>query len=259
VFVLALAVGAAGLSGCALLPVAIDAEAHEDARGEVADVVRGLSGEGTSTTIEHYAREADKVLSRSGAQLIGFEAHPDASDGEPIGRLHLRVVVPSPGYGAEDHVACFWSEFDRDHVVPDPTAGDTAVVHDLECPPDAKEIDPPVDTSRVLVVPEGAEAVVVDVLRAAPSDVTADAIVAEVTERMPRPTGAYEVAFEPSAIVADGEIGFAMGEGAECLLVKRTAVGVEVVHASPTLLEPGELGCRPSTALRSPEDLQAPH
>ncbi|WP_022890370.1 hypothetical protein [Agromyces italicus] len=257
---LATAAAVTALSGCVLLPAAIDADAHAFARGEVADVARGLYGEGDATTIEHYARAADEALGRySWPVLIGYEAYPGASDEAPVGRLQFRVVVPSPGYGAEDHVACFWSEFDRYGVAPGPTAGDTAVAHDLDCPPGAQKIDPPVDTSPVYVVPEGTEQVVVDVLTAAPPDATANAIVAEVIARMPQPSGRYDVAYEPTAIAHRDAIGFAMGQGDECLLVKRTASVVEVVHAPSILLEPGELGCQPSTALRPPEDLRAPH
>lgn len=257
---LAVAAAVTGLSGCALIPAAIDADAHAFARGEVADLARGLYGEGTSTTIEHYARAADEALGQySWPVLIGYEGYQDVGDDEPVGRLQFQVVVPSEGYGTDDHVACFWSEFDMYGVVPDPTASDTAVAHDLDCPPDAQQIDPPVDTDPVHVVPEGTEAVVVDVLTAAPPDATAEAIVAEVIERMPAPTGEYDVAYEPAAVVVDREIGFAMGQGHDCLLVKRTAAGVEVVHAPAILLEPGELGCSPGTALLPPEQLQSPH
>ncbi|MFF2389563.1 hypothetical protein [Agromyces sp. NPDC058104] len=261
-FVLAVAAAVTGLSGCALLPAAIDADAHAFARGEVAELSRGLYGEGSDTTIEHYAREADEALAEHAwPVLIGYEAYADAdaSAGGPVGRLEFRVVVPSEGYGADDHVACFWSEFDLYGVVPDPTASDAAVAHDLDCPPDAQPIDPPVDTDPVFVVPEGTEALVVELLTAAPANATADDIVAEVTERMPRPTGPYDVAFEPAVVVVDGEIGFAMGSGHSCLLVKRTAAGVEVVHAPSILLEPGELGCRPETALLPDDQLQSPH
>ena len=76
---------------------------------------------------------------------------------------------------------------------------------------------------------------------------------------MPRPTGPYDVAYEPAAVVVGGEIGFAIGSGDDCLLVKRTAAGVEVLHAPSVLLQPGELGCRPETALLPPEQLQSPH
>ncbi|MFF2274570.1 hypothetical protein [Agromyces sp. NPDC058126] len=259
-FVLAVAAAVTVLSGCALIPAAIDADAHAFARGEVADVARGLYGEGTSTTIEHYARTADEALGQySWPVLIGYEAYADAGEDEPIGRLQFRVVVPSEGYGTDDHIACFWSEFDMYGVVPDPTASDTAVAHDLDCPADAQQIEPPVDTDPVYVVPDGTEAVAVEVLTAAPPDATAEAIVAEVIERMPPPTGEYDVPFEPAAVVVDGEIGFAMGQGHDCLLVKRTAAGVEVVHAPAILLEPGELGCSPGTALLPPDQLQSPH
>lgn len=258
VFVLALTASAAGLSGCVLIPPALDMESHEGARSEVAGLARGLLAARSEPTIEDYARGADEALARSTiVQLIGYEADTSPRDDGLVGRLQFRAIVQREVYG--DYVACFWSEFDETGVVASPINVDAAVAHDLPCPPDAEQIEPPVDTSPVYVVPEGTETVVVEVLSAAPADVTADDIVAEVTERMPQPTGPYDVAYEPAAIVVDGDIGFAIGQGDDCLLVKRTDAGVEVVHAPSILLEPGELGCLPSTALRPPEDLQAPH
>ncbi|KRE30436.1 hypothetical protein ASG80_16915 [Agromyces sp. Soil535] len=255
---LALAACAAGLSGCVFIPPVLDAGAHEDARSEVADVARSLYGAGTATTIEDYARDADEALARNAyVHLIGYEAYANSRDDGAIGRLQFRAIMPRSVY--DDYVACFWSEFDGMGVAASPISVDAAVAHDFPCPPDAQNIEPPVDTSPVFVVPEGTEAVVIDVLSAAPADVTANDIVAEVTERMPQPTGPYQVAYVPAAIVVDGDIGFAIGQGGDCLLVKRTDAGVEVVHAPSILLEPGELGCRPDTALRPPEDLQAPH
>jgi hypothetical protein len=108
-------------------------------------------------------------------------------------------------------------------------------------------------------VPEGTEALVVEVLTNAPLTASADDIVAEVSERMPQPTGEREVAFEPQAAVVADEIGFAMGDADDCLLVKRSSDGVEVLYVPEILLQRGELGCDPDTALRPGGQLRSPH
>jgi hypothetical protein len=261
-----LVVGVTGLSGCAASDPfdpfdPIDLPAQASARAEVADAARLIYGEGGGATIEDYARSATEKLARSAAvQLIGYDAYEGAGPDEPLGRLEFRAFVHRTSLSDDPYVGCFWAEFDIYGVLPGPDSDDAAIARGFDCPDDAAEIDPPVDTSPVYVVPEGTEAVVVEVLEAAPLDASAEAIVAEVIERMPEPTGAYDVPFEPAAVVVDGEIGFAMGAGRDCLLVKRTtAEGVAVVHAPSILLEPGELGCRPQTALLPEEDLRSPH
>ncbi|MGC5221224.1 hypothetical protein ACPW96_01355 [Micromonospora sp. DT81.3] len=240
---------------------AADTKSHAAARTAVADVARGLYREGTDV-IEDYARWADiDTQTSGGVELIGFEEYPDAVHGEPFGALQFRASVPR-AQGGDPYVACFESEFDFWGVATErfgDWSNDTAVAHDIPCPPDAARIPPPVDTRPVYVVPDGAEALVVEVLTNASATASADDILAEVVERMPQPTGDREVAFEPRATVAGGDIGFAMGDGDDCLLVKRGADGVQVLHVPRILLQPGELGCSPDTALRPLEQLQSPH
>lgn len=262
VLIVAVAAGTVGLTGCAADPLdPFNTRAHAVARSQAADAARALYGGGDDTTIEDYARLADEQLARTNrVQVVGFEAYPDAPVGEPVGRLLFRSFVSGTWLGEDEYAACFSSEFDTRGVVDGEARGDRAVARDLDCPADAREIEPPVDTSTVYVVPEGTEAIVIEVLEAAPAEVSADEILALVSERMPQPSGEFEVAFDPAAVVVDGEIGFAMGSGGDCLLVKRTAAeGVVVVTAPSILLEPGELGCRPTTALLPAEDLRPPH
>jgi len=250
------------LAGCAVGPVsAADEEAHAEARTAVADISRGLYRTGTDV-IDDYARWADTDTQTSTTvELIGFEAYPDAVHGEPFGALQFRATVP-PRSSGDPYVACFESEFDFWGVATEKFGdweNDKAVAHDIECPPDAARIPPPVDTRPVHVVPDGAEALVVEVLTNASSTASADDLVAEVVARMPQPTGEREVAFEPRATVVGAGIGFAMGDADDCLLVKRGADGVQVLSVPRILLQPGELGCSPDTALRPLEQLQSPH
>lgn len=248
------------LTACANVGTSVsDAEQHAAARAEAADVARGLYRGGTDT-IDDYARWADTDTQGSSVELIGYEAYPGAVHGEPFGALRFRATVQFSQNG-DPYVACFESEFDFWGVV-EGSGGwsdDAAVTHDIECPADAQRVPPPVDTRPIHVVPEGTEALVVEVLTNAPAAASADDIVAEVFERMPQPTGEREAAFEPRAATKNGEIGFAMGDADDCLLVKRGADGVEVLHVPKILLQPGELGCDPDTALQPSEQLRSPH
>jgi hypothetical protein len=240
---------------------AADARAHAAARTAVADISRGLYRTGTDV-IDDYARWADTDTKTSSVvELIGFEAYTGSVHGEPFGALQFRATVPLTSIG-DPYVACFESEFDFWGVATEEFGDwdeDTAVAHDIECPPDAARIPPPVDTRQVSVVPDGAEALVVEVLTNASATASADEIIAEVVERMPQPTGEREIAFAPRATVVGGDIGFAMGDADDCLLVKRSADGVQVLSVPRILLQPGELGCAPDTALRPLEQLQSPH
>ena len=58
--------------------------------------------------------------------------------------------------------------------------------------------------------------------------------------------------------VVDGDIGFAMGDGDDCLLVKRDVDGVQVLQVPKILLQPGELGCAAGTALQPGDQLGQP-
>lgn len=249
------------LTGCAGAVPASDAVSQVSAREAVADVSRGLYREGTDV-IDDYARWADTDTEKSTVvELIGYEPYPGAIHGEPVGALQFRATIQhTPNEGP--HVACFESQFDFWGVAteePGEWSDDTAVAHDIACPPDAKRIPPPVDTRLVDVVPDGAEALVVEVLTNAPSAASADDIVAEIVKRMPQPTGEREVAFDPEATVVDGDIGFAMGDGDDCLLVKRDVDGVQVLQVPKILLQPGELGCAAGTALQPGDQLRSPH
>lgn len=250
------------LAGCAAVTaVSADLGIHESARTAVADVSRGLY-RGATDVIDDYARWAyTDTQSSAAVELIGFEAYPNAVHGEPFGALRFRATVPRLQSG-EPYVACFESEFNYWGVATEKFGDwdeDAAVAQDIECPLNAERISPPVDTRTVYVVPDGAEPLAVEVLTNASPTESADEILREVIERMPTPTGEREVAFEPRVIVIDSEIGFAMGDADECLLVKRGADGVQILHVPDVLLQPGELGCAPDTALRPLEQLQPPH
>ena len=249
---------ALALTGCASGPTSPHDEAsHTAARAAVADLSRGLYRYGTDV-IDDYARWADAGSQHAGVELIGYEAYPGAVHGDPFGALQFRATVE---YG-DPYVACFESEFDFWGVATGDRGSwddDAAVAHDIECPPGALRIPPPVDTRTVHVVPDGTETLVLEVLTNAPLAASADDIVAQVLERMPHPQGEREEPFEPRALVVEGDIGFAMGDADDCLLVKRDSEGVMVLNVPDILLKPGELGCNPDTALRPGDQLRSPH
>jgi hypothetical protein len=60
-------------------------------------------------------------------------------------------------------------------------------------------------------------------------------------------------------VVDDTRVGVAMGVADDCVLVKSEGDSVEDVYPPPVLLQPGELGCAPGTALTDPEQLRSPH
>jgi len=254
---------ALALTGCASGPISPQDEAsHAAARAAVADLSRGLYRYGTDV-IDDYARWADESADAwgLGVELIGYDSYPGAVHGDPFGALQFRATVEYGRHG-DPYVACFESEFDFWGVATGDRGtwdDDAAVAHDIECPSDAARVPPPVDARTVHVVPDGTEALVLEVLTNAPLAASADDIVAQVLERMPHPLGEREAPFEPRVLVVEGGIGFAMGDADDCLLVKRDSGGVVVLNVPDILLKPGELGCNPDTALRPEEQLRSPH
>lgn len=258
-FALTMSGALVGCEGASVSPTGM--VSHAAARTAVADISRGLYRVGTDV-IDDYARWADTDTQRSSVvELIGYESYSDTVHGEPFGSLQFRATVPSTRYG-DPYVACFESEFDYWGVATEEFGDwddDLAVAHDIECPAGAQRVPPPVDTRSVYVVPEGAEALVVEVLTNASAAASADHVLAEIMKRMPLPSGDREVAFEPAVAEIDDDIGFAMGDADDCLLVRRDADGVQVLHVPRILLQPGELGCSPTTALLPLEQLRPPH
>lgn len=231
-----------------------------DAQRIAADFVRDLD-RGRTDTIDDYARWAhDDLAGSRSLEMIGFEEYPGAAHGEPLGALRLRVTIPTRDEGP--YRACFESEFDFWGVATEEFGDrdDHDVARPIDCPADARAVVPPVDTRAVLVVPDGAEQVVIDVLSAADPDASADGIRNEIESRLPRPTGDREVAYEPSVLIRDQEVGSAIGSVDDCVLVARRADGtVEVVDVPRVLLQPGELGCTAETALMPADQLRPPH
>lgn len=258
---LAASIAALSLSGCGATPADTADRNETEAHRAVADFVRSLY-RGPTDTVDDYARWADeKLMGSPSLEMIGYQAYPDAVHGEPFGALQLRATIATGD--SVPQRTCYEAEFDFWGVATEEFGrwdDDDAVARPIECPADARAVDPPVDTRPVSVVPPGAKDIVTDVLRAADPDSTEESIRVEMESRMPKPTGDREVAFEPSVVIRDQEIGVAMGDVDDCLLVvRRTDGAIEVLQVPRVLLQPGELGCRADTALLLPDRLRSPH
>ncbi|EXJ50649.1 MULTISPECIES: hypothetical protein [unclassified Microbacterium] len=104
--------------------------------------------------------------------------------------------------------------------------------------------------------PEGAADAILAVVADASATVSTSELESAILARLTAPTGPYEQ-LAPLEVVrtADGAIGASMGTERRCVLVRRVD-GTERVYAPRVYLQPGELGCRGTTA-RS--DLRPPH
>jgi hypothetical protein len=260
-----IAVLAVLVSGCAV--VSGDASLRSEARQAVRDVARAADAGVTSDLDEWTRRIWTATENGRGAsvELIGVEALGAADLLDRVGRFSFAVTVVHENVGffsgeTRRLTACFRVDFSG--YGPVGSDGRTSyeadeVVADAACPDPIAPVVPPVDESIVSVIPDDAEEVVIEVLTTADDAADAAQIEQRVSAEMSAPSGVREVAFEPEAFVDDaGDIGFAMGDAGTCLLVRRLDGVVERVYAPSVYLQPGELGCRATTALA---DLRPPH
>lgn len=130
-------------------------------------------------------------------------------------------------------------------------------IRTIECPDTAAEATPAPDTSPVFVVPADAADVILAVVADAPAAAASGDLVDAIESRLTAPCGSYERLAPIDVVrISDGSIGAAMGTESTCVLVRRVGEVTEQVHAPRVYLQPGELGCRGTTALG---DLRPPH
>ncbi|QEO14605.1 hypothetical protein FLP10_09380 [Agromyces intestinalis] len=172
-------------------------------------------------------------------RLVAIEPNDDASRDDPVGALVLasRLTVVSdhdrPPY---DH--CVRVEFDRWGWIEGSVRG-------TACPDPLTEIVPPPDLRPI--VPDSAEAVAIAVLASA-ADASADELAATIAAQLPPEPDGPPVA-EVRVLREGDRVGLAMGDARDCLLVRAEDGAAERVHVQKIQLQPGELGCRPETAL----------
>lgn len=281
------AVAALGLAGCAgsLREVAAgDTEWQQRSLAEarVVELVKQM-GDPRPDDINGWARAAAETAAGSGSdvypsgiELIGIEARQSEQLIEPFGALTFRVpaaddpaVVGDPD-GDDPAAYCFTVAFDYYGKAGGETPSDG--INSIDCPPGAVSVTPPPDTTiRSVVSANTREAVTAVLLErlATGAPTTAAEVEAAISARLEQPAGQYEVAAEPHALVegegqsdgpgAEARVGVAVGTGDDCVLVKSENGAVADVYAPRVLLQAGELGCRPETALASDEELRPPH
>lgn len=272
------AVAPLGLGGCAdgLRDVlAGDTELQQRllAQSRVADLVQQIS-DTRPDDINGWARAAVAETagngmdrSASGIELIGIEARQSEQLIEPFGTLSFRVPAsddPIAGSSGGDGPAffCFTVAFDYYGEVGHSVG--SKGIDSVDCPADAAPVTPPPDTTIRSVVPENTRDAVTAVLlerlaTGAPAKIAE--IEAAISAGLTHPAGRYEVAAAPSVLIEGGgaRVGVAVGTGDDCVLVKSENGAVADVYAPRVLLQAGELGCRPETALASDEELRPPH
>ncbi|WP_440709043.1 hypothetical protein [Herbiconiux sp. YIM B11900] len=259
--------GAGGSGGADATAVAAQREA---ARERVADLARAIGGE-RPHDIQGYARAAVAEVSVDAdtIELIGIDEQQSLDVAEPFGSLELRVPAGAaeaasgtPGDSAElPDAYCFRVVFDYYGKVGEWATTDG--VESIDCPADAVPVTPEPDETITYVVAVNARESAREVLLAAiqsgrlPSE---SDVVAEIGQLLEQPEDEFERAAPPRVLIDDAErIGVAMGDADDCVLVKSENGRVLDVRPAPVLLQPGELGCSPSTALADPESLRPPH
>lgn len=243
---------------------------REAARERVADLARAIGGE-RPNDIQGYARAAvaEVSLTADTMQLIGIDERQSLDVSKPFGSLDLQVPVEAAdaasGAQGDDAEAptdfCFRVVFDYYGKVGEWATTDG--VETIDCPAGAVPVTPEPDETIQYVVAANARESAREVLLAAiqsgrlPSE---SDVVAEIADLLEKPEDEFERAAPPRVLIDDAErIGVAMGDADECVLVKSENGRVLDVRPAPVLLQPGELGCSPSTALADPETLRPPH
>lgn len=250
----AAAIGVAALlatSGCALLGGA-SAEAAERGEERVTTTVYRMGID--QPDIGAVARDlvgASELLAGT-IELIGVEEGEAEFDGDDFGAVQLRVLFPEPQdspylfQGDEEQLppVCFRVTWNRYY--------DTGTTQ-IDCPPDAQRIEPPVNTSTVFVIPADAGEVAQAVLRELPaSPPPAEEVAAMIDARVTAPTGELEQAY-PADVALDGQdVGVAFGLHTECQMYLRIDGEVGLGYVRWTSLQEGEGGCTAETALHPP-------
>lgn len=247
------------LAGCA----APENPADAAARDAVAWLVGEISPRQASD-IDGWARLATEATGdRSTITLIGITPQTAQEPIDPLGTLSFRVEMTarSTDMWSADTVSstsCYAVDFTRyGAVAHERPWGAPSPVRTIDCPDGAAAVTAPPDTSPVFVVPEEAADAILAVVGDASATASTSELESAILARLTPPTGPYEH-LAPLEVVrtADGALGASMGAESRCVLVRRVDGVTERVYAPRVYLQPGELGCRGTTAL---SDLRPPH
>ena len=248
-----------GVGGCATLTSSGAAE--ERARLTVLQMVQSLTTK--RPDIDDFARAIDVQFARQLAlTIVQIEEYPDAAHGDAFGKLTF-LVADSPvqggfgGTGVPQGPFCFDVEFSYFGYEGDRARGNG--VDGVDCPADTGSAVTPDETLLAVLAPNSAEAARQVLTEQGGGSVSSETLKAAISQLLVAPDGEFETAAQPDVIVLDSKIGVALGDAEDCVLVSWVEGVVTDVSAPSVMLQPGELGCRASTAIADPDQLGPPH
>lgn len=237
---------AAGCSG-ALAP----GNAETD---RIAKVASGAISYPRQDSAAGYARAA--LATRAGQdgrlRVVAIEELKADELGDPLGRLVFLIHLEGSEAGwtrSPPVTACYKAEFSFYGVVGGPRR--------MICPRDASPITPPpTQPTPEIAIPDGADAVVEQVLSDAAPTPRAEEIRAALAEALGRTSpdalpGRRPLPPTPQVATDGADIGVALAvpDDHSCLLGARVDGKVLVWRPSRVQVQPGELSCAPGTAL----------
>ncbi|RWZ55105.1 hypothetical protein ELQ92_15910 [Labedella populi] len=221
----------------------------------------------TSDDMDDFALAASRV--NRGGTLIDVDVVEGAKRGDVIGTLYYQVGVPRAEFmGAatgEQLYACYSVEFD--FWGPRGDFNHYSYLHEYPCPTEGAipAIDLETDygkETRILPAPNAADAAI-EVLQQLPTEPGDPALIGGAIAALFDASGSTSwLPVEnapPRVVVNGGDVGVAMGDENECVLVARVGGVTEQKSIAPVKLRPGELGCAPESALASDEARSSPH
>jgi hypothetical protein len=229
----------------------------QDAQARVANLVRNADLGPRGKDINVFARAAAKLGASDSIALIGIEEADEAKLVDTFGWLTFLVTVDSGAHAQAGGPYCFCVAFNCYGKVDEWGTSDGVMPE--QCPKDAAPVAPQPDETIKPVVAVNAREVAHEVLARLPASglPSSDEIAAQVASLLSPPDGDHTVTAPPAAVVEGSNAGIAMGGPDDCVLVSRVNGGVGDVYPPRVSLQPGELGCTPSTALTT--DLRPPH
>jgi len=256
-------VAAAALGGCAqLYGSATESSAGDKARQTVEQVLHGVAYD-RNDDIYFAARAVDAEIATTAVRLIGIDEVAGGALGDRFGTLELMLpeadYVDNAGVSRKAGPFCFRVGFTYYGAE---VNGDVVATDEFDCPENAAAITPPPDETVYPVIPENARAAVHEVLTQIAQGgerPSTSEIAARIRDLLTPPTSEFESLAEPQVVENAGRIGVAMQDASDCLLVSLVDDTVADVYPPAVLLQPGELGCSPSTAIADADQLQSPH
>ncbi|CAN5367273.1 hypothetical protein BH11ACT4_BH11ACT4_04520 [soil metagenome] len=254
----ACAVLAIGLTGCSADGLGEPSSPQAQyAHDQVQSLVHAIEYD-RHEDIDGYARAAVAQDRAEQVILVGIRSRAAAAREDVFGTLTFLVADLNTGATAQrSEPHCFDVDFNWFGPT-GRTRSDSGVMY-VHCPQDPRAVVPPVDTSIHLVLAENAQDIAIAVLTAAQQEPDVATIEQAIAAQLTPPTAQYEHAAPPRVIVDGENIGVAMGDAKHCVLVNRVAGVVAPLYVPKVLLQEGEYGCRPETALTDPELLKPPH